>query len=237
MKERQTNDDDDSSRLRKNATHTQYKFPDETKDLVSPEAKDLISKLLVNNPGTYSFSTEETLTRLIDERISVFEALQHPFFLSAIPDHIPKYAMKRPPEYKDLFDNFQNIETSSQTKSRLALEVEKAKDVHQSYIDNDIRPPMTILQETIYDPRSQYPVQQQDSQPLIPNTGSKKRTASITSPIKKDAVSTTTKRLCSDGDISVSQKKSDVADKPFGKLTCPMGEINVKFNSRAHCFA
>lgn len=162
------------------------------------------------------------------------EALQHPFFLTAIPDRIPKLALVRPPEYKDLFDNFCDIETSSQTKSKLALEVEKAKDIRRSFIDNDIRPPMKILQETIYDPRSQYPIQQPEislPQQLLtsiePNTTAKKRTASNTSSAKKEESDfTAPKRVCGDGDItmSLSQTTKSVSleqsklNKPFGKF-------------------
>ncbi|KAI9469947.1 MAG: kinase-like domain-containing protein [Benjaminiella poitrasii] len=135
-----------------NEISTQFTFP--VNDYgVSKEAKDLISKLLVNNP---------------DARLSVVGALNHPFFHEDIPEQIPKSALFQPPDYRDLFPGRFSSSSSSESPtntpilSKVAIAVQQAKDAKRSYVDRNVRPPMTIMTETILDHRSQYPVSQEN---------------------------------------------------------------------------
>ncbi|KAI8970077.1 kinase-like domain-containing protein [Mycotypha africana] len=158
----------------------QYIYPKETAGNVSKEAKHMINHLLVNDP---------------DERLSVVEALSHAFFQSAIPDHIPKTALFETPSYDSLFKDTTfsnhskangdgtNKQTIQNSQSKVALAVQQAKNADHCFYDSDIRPPLNILEETIYDHRSQFPMP--SSQPTNSQKHSEEQNQLLTIPRKK----------------------------------------------------
>lgn len=99
--------------------------------------------------------------------MTVIEALEHPFFSQhPIPDQIPHTALFREPEHHELFGV---IETDTQpAESKVATAIRLHRDRNESYVDNRINPPLQIMQEVILDPRSQYPIELESSQPLNP---------------------------------------------------------------------
>jgi hypothetical protein len=65
--------------VRRNGSSTEYHFPPSKDFDVSDDAKGLISKLLINNPGTklnsYLSSQCTNKTLILDKRLSVIDAL------------------------------------------------------------------------------------------------------------------------------------------------------------------
>lgn len=170
--------------VQRNESDTQYRFPPAKDFNVSEDAKDLISKLLVNSP---------------EERLSVIDALEHPFFSKHdMPDCIPHRALYTEPTHRELFESQY---TNSQITSSVIKAVEAAKSRTDSFIDRNINPPLELMNEVVLDPRSQYPIEMRLPQPMksliIPvdppkteETNSKKRS--------NTAQEHASKRICSD---------------------------------------
>ncbi|OBZ91180.1 Serine/threonine-protein kinase plo1 [Choanephora cucurbitarum] len=200
--------------VRDNEIKAQFNFPSKEYD-ISDYAKNLITKLLVNNP---------------DQRLSVIEALKHPFFQKPIPDKIPQSAFFRPPEYKELFEP---SEDAYLTQSKVAMAIHRARDENECYVDCDIQPPLTLMDHTMYDPRSQYPmphdVASQGSLVIPSTVASKKRAASIKSHTNNDNQSlpdlnpeitpSSSKRLCSHSKSTPTKslQQQDKEDKEDAK--------------------
>ncbi|KAI8380765.1 kinase-like domain-containing protein [Blakeslea trispora] len=195
--------------VRDNEIKAQFDFPSKEYD-ISDYAKNLITKLLVNNP---------------DRRLSVIEALKHPFFQKPIPDKIPQSAFFRPPEYTELFDS---SDDAYLTQSKVAVAIHRAKDENECYLDCDVQPPLTLMEHTLYDPRSQYPmphdINSQGSL-VVPSTISKKRTANVKShsvsddqsmpELPSESANVSPKRLCK----SASPQKETKTDDPSSVST------------------
>ncbi|KAI8641306.1 hypothetical protein BD408DRAFT_418302 [Parasitella parasitica] len=206
----------EAQELRKQVKQNEYQqrftFPVDS-FVVSTEAKSLISGLLVNDP---------------DQRLSVIQALQHPFFSREIPTQIPRLALESPPSYQDLFtpNDTQHLhsmknKSTATTASKVTAAIRNARDVEKCYEDLDIQPPLTIMNETIYDPRSQYPLPNSQksamsillSQPVAAPAALVKETTSASTASKRRAANSnenteiknsaplSPKRLCNDGDI------------------------------------
>ncbi|KAI8889219.1 Pkinase-domain-containing protein [Backusella circina FSU 941] len=130
-----------------NEKSSSYSYPSYSN--ISNEAKDLIAQLLVNNP---------------DNRYKVLDALNHSFFSKdRIPDHIPVSALRCMPTRDEMFHDMNPV---SQHVSRLANALEEAR---MDKIENEIDPinePLTLLKETILDPRVHYTSTQQHE--LVP---------------------------------------------------------------------
>ncbi|ORY94502.1 kinase domain protein, partial [Syncephalastrum racemosum] len=76
-------------KIRENSSLPTYTFPPNADVPISDAAKDLISKLLVNDPS---------------QRLSVPEILQHPFFQEGrLPENIPVSARKYAPTEEEMF--------------------------------------------------------------------------------------------------------------------------------------
>ncbi|GAA5806037.1 hypothetical protein HPULCUR_011565 [Helicostylum pulchrum] len=185
--------------VRQNEMNVEYSFPTKYTGYrpVSDNAKDLIRKLLVNNP---------------DDRLSVIGALEHSFFSDfKMPLHIPKTALYKIPEHHELFGD-DLISMSSQSKVDNAIR--RARDKNESHVDNRINPPLNIMSEVIVDPRSQYPIntKYQPSNPqVIPvhhvsATQTKKRSNAIQNSVSK--------RVCSDQDMKANMAEPNKAEKP-----------------------
>lgn len=169
----------------------------------------------------------------LDKRLSVIDALHHPFFSMEMPTQIPRSALDAPPNYDDLFkpkDTQQSLRnTATDVKqatktataaSKVTTAIQDAKDINRCYEDTDIQPPMVIMNETIYDPRSQYPLpssQQKSAMSILfsqPATTTVKQKPSTSTASKRRAVNSNEssenkvnspdvppKRLCNDSDI------------------------------------
>lgn len=163
-----------------------------------------------------------------DQRLTVIEALKHPFFAMAMPLQIPKSALDTIPTNEALFGTPDTQFFSTPSTSKVTVAIQDAKDSNKCYEDTDIQPPMKIMDETIIDHRSQYPLPSSQksgmamllpSQPIaIPIVPSLQETLSSSTASKKRAASSNAhrhdgsdsppntpappKRLCSDGDIT-----------------------------------
>ncbi|CEP11079.1 hypothetical protein [Parasitella parasitica] len=220
--------------VKQNEYQQGFKFPVDS-FVVSPEAKSLISGLLVNDP---------------DRRLSVIEALQHPFFSMEIPTRIPRLALESPPSYQDLFAPSDTQHSASPRNkpaaiaaSKVTAAIRNARDIDKCYEDLDIQPPLIIMNETIYDPRSQYPLpnsQKSAASMLLPqpaaaptalvknttstSTTSKRRAANSNESIGvKNSAPVPPKRLCNDGDIKSTipasmEKSAHRTQKPSPSL-------------------
>ncbi|GAN04909.1 protein serine/threonine kinase [Mucor ambiguus] len=197
--------------VRQNQHQQGFKFPVDS-FVISSQAKHLISSLLVNDP---------------DQRLTVIEALKHPFFSMAMPLQIPKSALQTIPTNQALFGTPDTQFLSTPSTSKVTVAIQDAKDSNKCYEDTDIQPPMIIMDETIIDHRSQYPLpnsqksgmamlisSQPGAIPVIPSvqetlstsTASKRRAANsnVLQHDSSDSPPNTPappKRLCSDGDI------------------------------------
>jgi hypothetical protein len=135
----------------------------------------------------------------IDARLTVIEALEHPFFTKyAIPDRIPVEARFRKPELYEMFDN--PIPDAQSSKSKVAAAIRLHSDRNESYIDYRINPPLQIMQEVILDPRSQYPLEvesSQQSQSLkhLQSSQNSQRSKSLRIPVKFTSESSSKKRF------------------------------------------
>ncbi|KAI8061310.1 kinase-like domain-containing protein [Thamnidium elegans] len=186
--------------VRQNEMNVEYSFPTKYTGYrpVSDNAKDLIRKLLVNNP---------------DDRLSVIGALEHSFFSDfKMPLHIPKTALYKIPEHHELFGD-DLISMSSQSKVEDAIR--KAKDKNESHVDNRINPPLNIMSEIIVDPRSQYPINT-NSQPSNPQVipvhyVSVAHTKKRSNVIQNNA----SKRVCSVQDMKANMAEPNKAEKPI----------------------
>lgn len=181
-----------------------------------------------------------------DKRLSVIEALQHPFFLDDIPDCIPQSALYKAPDYRDLFVNQYSpasFDNTQQSASKVAMAVQQARDINHCFIDRDIRPPLEILEETIYDHRSQYPVpydptslsQQYASQPLVVpveislSTNAKKRAAAVECFNTVDDADT--KRICNDLEVKKQQAEQQKTQHEQSTKSNVSGSRNASHNS------
>ncbi|CAO3632055.1 unnamed protein product [Mucor hiemalis] len=183
--------------VQRNESDTQYRFPPAKDFNVSEDAKDLIAKLLVNRP---------------DERLSVIEALEHPFFSNHdMPDCIPFKALFTQPTHRELFESHY---TNSQITSNVVKAVEAAKSRTDSFVDNNINPPLELMNEVVLDPRSQYPIEVKFSQPrnpLIIPVDSPKCEA-ISKKRANTAQEHSSKRVCSDVNIIEPVQKENATD-------------------------
>lgn len=152
-----------------------------------------------------------------------------------MPTQIPRYALETSPRYEDLFmtkytqhshtsrkSNNNQTSTTTFTASKVTAAIHEAKDINKCYEDLDVQPPLMILDETIYDHRSQYPLPNSQksamsilfSQPVVvPAAAVMKETTSTTTAAKRRAANSNEniedkgitpvppKRLCNDGDI------------------------------------
>lgn len=158
-----------------------------------------------------------------------------------MPTQIPRYALETSPRYEDLFmtkdtqyshtsrknNNNQTAAaaatTTTFTTSKVTTAIHEAKDINKCYEDLDVQPPLIILDETIYDHRSQYPLPNSQKsamsilfpQPVIvpaaavvvkettsTTTAAKRRAANSNENIENKGITPVPpKRLCNDGDI------------------------------------
>lgn len=96
----------------------------------------------------------------------MIEALEHPFFSNHdMPDCIPFKALFTQPTHRELFESHY---TNSQITSNVVKAVEAAKSRTDSFVDNNINPPLELMNEVVLDPRSQYPIEVKFSQPRNP---------------------------------------------------------------------
>ncbi|KAL9539591.1 hypothetical protein MBANPS3_010176 [Mucor bainieri] len=216
--------------VRQNQHQQGFEFPKDS-FVVSSQAKHLISSLLVNDP---------------DQRLTVIEALKHPFFSMAMPLQIPKSALQTIPTSQALFGTPDTQFLSTPSTSKVTVAIQDAKDSNKCYEDTDIQPPLKIMNETIIDHRSQYPLPNSQksgmdmlvvSQPvpvsvLLPSvqetlsspTASKRRAASSNmhhhdssdGPANKPAPP---KRLCSDGGIKPTISASKLTNATTSTLS------------------
>ncbi|KAG1107395.1 hypothetical protein G6F42_016380 [Rhizopus arrhizus] len=212
--------------VRQNQHQQGFKFPADS-FVISSEAKHLISSLLVNDPGNERDVAiyQSTLTSAIDRRLTVIGALKHPFFSMEIPIQIPRSALQTIPTHQALFGTKDTQFLSTPSTSKVTVAIQDAKDTNRCYEDLDIQPPMKIMDETIIDHRSQYPLPNSQksamnillSQPKAVTIATVKETLSTSTASKRPAASSNVhnhdssdsphntpvplKRLCSDGDI------------------------------------
>lgn len=212
--------------MRQNQHQQGFKFPADS-FVISSEAKHLISSLLVNDPGNERDVAiyQSTLTSAIDRRLTVIGALKHPFFSMEIPIQIPRSALQTIPTHQALFGTKDTQFLSTPSTSKVTVAIQDAKDTNRCYEDLDIQPPMKIMDETIIDHRSQYPLPNSQksamnillSQPKAVTIATVKETLSTSTASKRPAASSNVhshgssgsphntpvplKRLCSDGDI------------------------------------
>ncbi|CAO3658664.1 unnamed protein product [Rhizopus microsporus] len=167
--------------VKQNKDSNTFSFPSEDFH-VSADAKNLISSLLVNNP---------------DHRLTVTQALKHPFFLSHnIPENLPRDALFKQPSHKSLYPSkYNNI--SSQSK--VADSIRHAANENESYVDQSIQPPLELLEEVILDHRTHFPIKQTLShtsrmvipKPNIPSVSLKRKYSNM----DKDISSSAAKRI------------------------------------------
>lgn len=104
---------------------------------------------------------------LLDERLCVIEALKHDFFSKyKIPLRIPKTALFKKPEY---FELFEQESLGQHTISKVDDAIRRAKNIAESQVDYNINPPLKIMKNVILDPRTQYPIRVNSSQPSNPS--------------------------------------------------------------------
>lgn len=144
----------------------------------------------------------------------------------AMPIQIPKSALETIPTSQALFGTPDTQLLSTPSTSKVTVAIQDAQDTNKCYEDTDIQPPIIIMDETIIDHRSQYPlpnsqksgmamlVSQPTAVPVIPSV---QETLSTSTASKRRAVNSNMhhhdssgsppntpvppKRLCSDGDI------------------------------------
>ncbi|KAI7879550.1 kinase-like domain-containing protein [Mucor mucedo] len=192
--------------VRQNELSREYTFPKNHVGFkpVSEYAKDLISKLLVNNPDT---------------RLSVIEALEHGFFSKfKSPLRIPKTALYKIPEDYEMFGDDE--------PSKVDDAIRRAKDRNESHVDHNVNPPLKIMHEVILDPRTQYPVRLSSQSSTIPTleTSSKKRSNTTVELSVKRPCLPKTKPLSpeSDGVLPKVEKLSVNADEPAKTFAIPL---------------
>lgn len=104
------------------------------------------------------------INRVSEERLSVIDALEHPFFSKhEMPDCIPHRALYSEPTHRELF---QSHYTNSQITSSVIKAIEAAKSRTDNFVDYNINPPLELMNEVVLDPRSQYPIEMKLPQPM-----------------------------------------------------------------------
>lgn len=136
-------------KIRENSSLPTYTFPSNADVPISDAAKDLISKLLVNDPSklirTLAVYHINTTSSAVAQRLSVPEILQHPFFQEGrLPENIPVSARKYTPTEEEMFPK-KSPQRIMASPGSAGDALRRAIDVHTSYVDRKPEGPLRLM--------------------------------------------------------------------------------------------